>query len=212
MPMYEQILFVDFDGTITSEETLTGAMRLCIPSELFEEKARELKEGKRSLADTLHLAFSLIPGNRMEDILDYVRGVPIRPGFEDLLDTAEDLGIPVVVISGGLKPYVEEKLFPYRDKILAVYSVDAIPEEKGIRLVAPYEGRGELMEKTLIMDRFDYEKAIMVGDGHTDVRMALASDLIFAREELARILTMKQVPYQPWEDFYDVSSFIRSSR
>jgi 2-hydroxy-3-keto-5-methylthiopentenyl-1-phosphate phosphatase len=210
--MLDRILFIDFDGTITSEETLTGAMRLCIPADMIREKEKEMLEGKRSLADTLHLAFSMIPGNRLEDILAYVRDVPIRPGFEALLDLAGEEGIPVVVISGGLKPYVEEKLAPYREKILDIYSVDISPEEDQIRLLSPYEGQGELMQKTDIMALYDYKEAIMVGDGHTDVRMALASDLVFARDSLAGILTDKGIPFLPWQDFYDVMEAIKSSR
>ncbi|NLA81609.1 MAG: HAD-IB family phosphatase [Clostridiaceae bacterium] len=210
--MLDRILFIDFDGTITSEETLTGAMRLCIPADMIREKEKEMLEGKRSLADTLHLAFSMIPGNRLEDILAYVRDVPIRPGFEALLDLAGEEGIPVVVISGGLKPYVEEKLAPYREKILDIYSVDISPEEDQIRLLSPYEGQGDLMQKTDIMALYDYKEAIMVGDGHTDVRMALASDLVFARDSLAGILTDKGIPFLPWQDFYDVMEAIKSSR
>ena len=212
MAMFDRILFVDFDGTISSEETLSGAMRLCLPADLIREKEKEMLEGKRSLADTLHLAFSMIPGSCMEEILAYVRGVPIRPGFEALLDLAAEEGIPVVVISGGLKPYVEEKLAPYREKILAVHSVDISPEEDQIRLLSPYESQGELMQKTDVMALYDYKEAIMVGDGHTDVRMALASDLVFARDSLAGILADKGVSFLPWQDFYDVSEAIRSSR
>lgn len=210
--MFDRILFIDFDGTITSEETLTGAMRLCIPADLIREKEKEMVEGKRSLADTLHLAFSMIPGNRMEDILAYVREVPIRPGFEALLDLAAEEKIPVVVISGGLKPYVDEKLAPYRDKILDVYSVEVSPEKDRIRLVSAYEGQGELMQKTPIMALYDYKEAIMIGDGHTDVRMALASDRVFARDGLAQILEAKGVSFLPWRDFYDVLEAIKSSR
>ena len=54
-------------------------MRLCIDPALYEEKARELLAGKRTLAETLHLAFGMIPSERLNDILAYVRGVPIRP-------------------------------------------------------------------------------------------------------------------------------------
>ena len=210
--MYETIIFLDFDGTITSEETLEGSMRLCIDPLLYREKEQEMLEGKRSLADTLHLAFSLIPCDRLEEIMAYVRGVPLRPGFEQLLDLAEEEGIPVVVISGGLKPCIDEKLAPYRDRLLDVHSVEVLCLDGRLRLVSPCEARGDLMEKTLIMAQYNYKEAICVGDGHTDVRMALASDLVFARDALAAILRKRRVAYQAWEDFYEVARLIRSSR
>lgn len=210
--MYETILFLDFDGTITSEETLEGSMRLCIDPLLYREKEREMLEGKRTLADTLHLAFSMIPCDCMEKIQAYVRGVPLRPGFGELLNLAEEKEIPVVVISGGLKPCIEEKLEPYRNKLLDVHSVEILCVEDRIRLRSPYEAKGDLMEKTRIMAQYDYRQALCVGDGHTDVRMALASDLVFARDRLAAILRQRGVAFKPWEDFYDVARWISSSR
>ncbi|MFA5585407.1 MAG: HAD-IB family phosphatase [Saccharofermentanales bacterium] len=212
MKSYDRILFLDFDGTITSEETLEGAMRLCIDPALYAEKEAEMREGKRSLADTLHLAFGLIACERLEAIKAYVRGVPIRPGFEALLDTAASQGIPVVVISGGLKPCIDEKLAPYRDRLLDVYSVETDCGGDRIILRSPYEAEGDLMEKTRVMARYDYRKAICAGDGYTDRRMALASQVVFARDKLALLLDSQGVPYRPWQDFYDLAAFISSSR
>ncbi len=210
--MYDTILFLDFDGTITSEETLEGSMHLCIDPSIYEEEKRALEAGERSLADTLHLAFSIIQSGDMDAILDYVDQVPLRPGFEELLDLANDLAIPVVVISGGLKNYIERKLAPYKDKILALHGVEVDLSGEFIKLKSAYETEGELMQKTLIMEQYDYGKAISVGDNITDYRMALASDRIFARDTLAKILEKDKIPYTPWEDFYDVARSISSSR
>jgi len=210
--MYETILFLDFDGTITSEETLEGSMRLCIDPLLYKEKEQEMLEGKRTLADTLHLAFSMITCDCMEEIKAYVRGVPLRPGFGELLDLAKEKEIPVVVISGGLKPCIEKKLAPYRDRLLDVHSVEVLCVDGRISLESPHEAGGDLMEKTRIMAQYDFKEAICVGDGHTDVRMALASDLVFARDTLAAILKKRGVSYKPWDDFHDIARWISSSR
>ncbi len=210
--MYDTVLFLDFDGTITSEETLEGSMQLCIDPSIYEDEKRALEAGERSLADTLHLAFSIIPSGDMDAILDYVDQVPLRPGFEELLDLANDLAIPVVVISGGLKNYIERKLAPYKDKILALHGVEVDLSGEFIKLKSAYETEGELMQKTLIMEQYDYGKAISVGDNITDYRMALASDRVFARDTLAKILEKDKIPYTSWEDFYDVARSISSSR
>lgn len=206
--MFDTILFVDFDGTITCEDTLEGSMRLCIDPLLYAEKAQEMLSGKSTLAETLHIAFDHIPCSRLPEILAYVRTAPIRPGFEELLDRAEALSIPVVVISGGLNPYVEEKLKPYRSKLLAVHSVETDCGGEHIRLRSEYEADGEIMQKTLVMALYDYKKAICIGDGHTDVRMALASQAVFARDTLAAILQKRGIPFEPWQDFYEVARII----
>lgn len=208
--MYDKILFVDFDGTITTQETLEGSMRLCVPPALYHEKEKEMLAGKLTLAQTLHLAFENIQSSRLPDIMDYVRNIPTRPGFSELLDSMEKLNIPVVVISGGLRPYVEEKLAPFKSKLLAVHSVDLDTSGPTMRLLSDYEGEGDLLEKTKIMAQYSYKEAICVGDGYTDIRMAMASHHVFARDTLAQILTQKKIPFTPWEDFHQVCKGIEN--
>ncbi len=202
--MYDKILFLDFDGTITSEETLEGSMRRTIDPDLYNSKLQEMLEGKITLAEALHMGFGTVPSERFAEIEEYVRGISIRPGFRELLDTMEEAGIPVVVISGGLKPCIEEKLAPYRDKLLDVHSVDVDLSGPFIKLVSPFEDKGDLMEKTKIMALYDYNTAICAGDSHTDVRMAMASDLVFARDKLTVLLDKAGVDYIVWEDFFQI--------
>ncbi len=206
--MYDRILFLDFDGTITTEETLEGVMRRTIDPALYEEKNQEMLAGRLTLGQALHMGFETIPSEKLPLIMEYVRTVPIREGFEDLLDAMEAQHIPVVVISGGLKPYVEEKLAPYRHKLLNVHSVDLNCSGSHMRLLSDYEQDGEIMQKTLIMAQYDYQFAICVGDSYTDLRMARASHLVFARDRLAQMLKKQGLPFQPWNDFYDVRDYI----
>lgn len=207
--MYTNILFIDFDGTITAEETLEGIMQRYIPEEMFKQGMKEIMSGEKTLKETVHYAFSTIPSSRYEDIMSYVRGVPIRPGFDELVTGMQKLGIPVVVISGGLKPYVDEKLAPYRDRILDVYSVELDLEGAFMKLHTAYGGVDDLLEKLKVMALYDYEQAICIGDSLTDLRMAMHSDVIFARDRLAELLSERTVPYMPWQDFHDVYKGIK---
>jgi len=210
--MYDEILFLDFDGTITSEETLEGAMRLCVDPAEYAEKAQEMLAGRLTLAEVLHYGFSRIPSSRLDDILAYVRSVPVRPGFLELLQLMQARGVPVVVISGGLRPCVEEKLAPYRGLLLDVYSVALDCSGETMRLLSDYEDGQELMSKTRVMARYEYRRAVCAGDSYTDVRMASASQTVFARDALAKILQKNGQAYTPWSDFFDIARAISSSR
>ncbi len=210
--MYETILFVDFDGTITAEETLDGAMRLFIPEKEYEEKTKELLEGKISLSHALHFAFDHTPSAELPKMEEYVRGVALRSGFEEFLDVMDDLQIPVVVISGGLKPLVETKLKVYEHRFLGMHYVDIDTSGGFIKLDSKYDDGKEVLKKTDIMSQYEYAFAICIGDGYTDINMALASDLVFARDVLAKALAAKGIPFHAWNDFYDVLEVIKSSR
>lgn len=195
---------MDFDGTITAEDTLDGCMRRTIDPVVYDVKHNEMLSGKITLSQAIHMAFGMIPSSRFSEMMEYVRGVPIRKGFDDLLAAMKEQGTPVVVVSGGLKPYVEEKLAPYRDRLLDIHSVELDLSDRYMRLVSEYEECGDLLQKTLVMSRYDYKTAICVGDSHSDVRMAKASQLVFARDLLAKLLEKQGVHYIPWSDFYEV--------
>lgn len=207
--MYDTILFLDFDGTITSEETLEGSMRRTIDPNLYKEKQKEMFEGKITLAEALHMGFETIPTEKLPIILDYVRSVPIRSGFSELLDEMERQGIPVVVISGGLKPTIDEKLAPYRDRLLGVHSVELDVQGPTMRLISDYEEKGDLLQKTLVMEQYEYKKAYCAGDSFTDIQMALISDKVFARDRLAKYLEDRSLPFIPWEDFFDIRDYLK---
>ena len=43
-----------------------------------------------------------------------------------------------------------------------------------------------------------------VGDGHSDLCPALEADIVFAKEELARLCDEEEIPYTHFERFADV--------
>jgi 2-hydroxy-3-keto-5-methylthiopentenyl-1-phosphate phosphatase len=205
--MYDKIMFIDFDGTITKKETLDGSMKLTIDPDLYKEKHKEMLSGKITLSEALHIGFNTVPSDKLPVIMDFVRTIPIRDGFLDLLKTMKDMNIPVVVISGGLKPYIEEKLEPYKNLLLDIYSVDLDCSGPYMRLVSDFEKDGEIMQKPLVMAKYDYKHAICIGDSYTDFRMACASQLVFARDVLSDLLKKQRVPFESWEDFNDIKGY-----
>ena len=116
--MYDTIVFADFDGTITMEDTLVGAIRLFASPEEFQSCSQKLAKGEMTLSQVVRYAFDGAPSSHLPRMLEYVRGVPLRPGFTDFLDEMDRRNIPVVVISGGVRQFVEQTLAPFRDRLL----------------------------------------------------------------------------------------------
>lgn len=215
--MYERIVFVDYDGTIMSQDTLGGAMRILVPKEEYEEKEREMLSGKITLSQAIHCAFDGRPSSRVQEIVDFVMGVEIRPGFEAFLDEMEALEIPVVVISGGLRQLIEPKIGKYRDRLLGMHYVDLDTSGETMRLVSDYDDGKEVLKKTDVMALYDYKSAIGIGDSYTDFNMSREclsreGGMVFARDILADFLKREGIPFYPWNDFYDIVEIIKSSK
>ena len=75
--MYETIAFVDFDGTITMEDTLEGAIRLFAAEEEFTRIKGKLAAGEMTLSQVVRYAFDGAPSSR----LPRMRGWTSAPAF-----------------------------------------------------------------------------------------------------------------------------------
>ena len=210
--MYKTIVFTDFDGTITMEDTLAGAIQLFASPEEFREYSEKLAAGTMTLSQVVRYAFDGAPSDRLPRMLDYVDSVAMRPGFSEFLDAMEALSIPVVVISGGVRQFSERKLAPYRSRLLGLHAVELDASGPEMRLLSQYDDGNELLKKTDVMALYDYERAIGIGDSFTDMNIAQAVDTIFARDVLAKFLQKLGRPFIPYEDFYTVAEAIRTAQ
>ena len=207
--MNRSIVFVDFDGTVTTEDTLAGALRMAVTEGEYRARHADLIAGRVTLSGVLRDTFEKTPSARVDDFVDYAASVPIREGFGDFLDAMKELGITVVILSGGLRPMLEARLGPYLDRLHAVHCVEVDLSGQLIRLVSPYDDGNELLNKSAIMKTYDYGTSICVGDSHSDISMARASNVVFARDFLAEYLAKAGIGFTPWTDFRDVTAAVR---
>lgn len=203
---------MDFDGTITMEDTLAGAMRLFVPPEEFALYSKKLAAGEVTLSQVVRRAYDGAPSALLPALLEYVRSVPMRPGFDEFLDVCDEQGIGVVVISGGVRQFLAQKLGPYEGRFLGVHAAELDVSWPQMHLISRFDDGNELVKKTAVMALYDYDYAIGVGDSFTDRNMALAVDRIFARDVLAQYLAAQGRPYTAYDNFYEVAEAIRSSR
>jgi len=202
-----RIVFCDFDGTITAEETFVKLLQRFAPL-LYPVKARRMKNGEITLKQAVRSLLESIPAARYPEMLAYIRGQKLRPGFEAFLDLMRSCNVPVVVISGGLRGLVTARLGALTDKIEGIYAADVRTDSQFLTVHSDFEGRDELVSKVDVMRRYDYEQAIVVGNGITDVKMSGGASLIFARGFLAEHLRRHRVAFQPWRDFFDIAGFL----
>ncbi len=200
---HKEVVFCDFDGTITVEETFVGMLKQFATLPYDDVEAR-LIDGQLTLKDAVRRLVESIPAGRRAQVLQYIEDKKIREGFAELLDFLHHRGVPFVVVSGGLVESVSAKLTPYRNRIQAIYAAETGIAGGFLRVSSAFESRSELVAKTRVMNRYTYERSIVIGDGITDLNIAMAADVVFARGHLAGYLSSKGKPYIEWENFFDV--------
>lgn len=202
-PKLARAVFCDFDGTITSEESFLGMFRRFAPH-MYRELGPQMQALRLSIREGVRRIVESIPSARYQEILAYVRTVPIRPGFVELIDYLDSLGVPFIVISGVLRGMVESRLGDLTGRVHAIHAPDVDVSGKRLRVYSDFERGGELMSKADVIARYAPSESVCVGDGPTDLGMAQAADLVFARDGLARFMEDIKKPYLPWDDFHDV--------
>lgn len=199
----KRIVFCDFDGTITAEETFVAVLRHFAP-ELSAQLIPEMYARRLTLREGVRQILESIPSSRYPDILEFTRPQPIRPGFPELLDFLQNWGVPMVVVSGGLRGMVEIVLGSLVDRVYAIHAVDVDTSGSCLRVISDYEDGTELVAKVKVMEEYPVEEKIAIGDSLTDLNMALEVPVVFARDRLAQYLDERQKPYIPWNDFLEV--------
>jgi len=199
----KRAVFLDFDGTITVEETFVKLLKHFAP-ELSAELLPEMYALRLTLRDGVRQLLESIPSSRYQEMLEFSRGAEIRPGFAELLDFLDARNVPAVVVSGGVTDVVRTILGPLALRLQGLHAVDLDRSGPHLRALSDSEAGTELVSKVDVMDRYPAEERVAVGDSVTDLNLAQAAEVVFARGRLCDYLDERKVFYRRWDDFFSI--------
>jgi 2-hydroxy-3-keto-5-methylthiopentenyl-1-phosphate phosphatase len=200
---YKRIVFCDFDGTITAEETFVGMLKQFATANYTQVK-QQIIDKDITLGEGVRKMVESVPSQKFPQVQDYIRDKEVRAGFPELLDYLYFHGVPFVVISGGLLASVKTRLENFKSRIQAIHAAEVNTDGNYLKLFSKYQNQTELVAKAEIMSTYNFEQAVVIGDGITDLNMALAADIVFARDYLAGFLEQNNKSFIRWNDFFDV--------
>ena len=199
----KRVVFCDFDGTITVEETFVAMLKHFAP-ELSSKLMPEMYARRLSLRSGVRQLLESIPSECYGEIIEFSRNIPMRSGLVELLDFLDAKGVHFVIVSGGLRIMVETVMGDLVDRASAIYAVDVDATGPRFHVNSEFEGDTELVSKVRVMEQYAAEERVAIGDSITDFNMALQASSVFARDRLAEYLDEQQKPYTKWDNFFDV--------
>jgi HAD superfamily phosphoserine phosphatase-like hydrolase len=193
-------LVLDWDGTVTDGDGLHLVLL-----EFGDQGIYEAHEAQLGRELTLH---EVIAGEfrtvraPLGEVASWVReNVRVRPGFAELARAHR----PLIVSSGFhelIEPVLEREGLELE---VRANRIDARPD--GWRIVfrndEPCAVCGEPCKRA---DVAGSDGFVYVGDGFSDRCVAEAATRVFARDGLAEYLDEKGLPYEGFDDFYDVAA------
>ena len=204
-------LFVacDFDGTITLHDTLSLVVDRWAPG-VWQTIEGRLFSGEITLLDAMDEEFRQVRATEAEVIEYVVARAGIRPGFAEFVQWLSARGDRLIVVSAGFRVLIDPILQKAGLGNLHVHAGDALFGPGGTILSYPpsqkecVSGCGHCKSETIAAHGPFAGPVVYLGDGYSDRCAAVEADVCFARDGLARYLDGQGVPYQPFEDFFEV--------
>jgi 2-hydroxy-3-keto-5-methylthiopentenyl-1-phosphate phosphatase len=210
----------DFDGTATLDDLADALSIASIGRERWQQAEDAFRSGAIDFEGLLRAIFEPIvttPEVVRAFVATHAR---FRPGFERLIRTCRERGVPFVLASGGLDLYILPalELLPagLADGLeLRANHAEITPD--GLRLTFPWRdapgacGRCGSCKGALVRElQRRGHRVVAVGDGHADRCMADVADVLFARGRLLDWCRSEGIPCLPFETLDAVADRVAS--
>jgi len=207
-----KIIVIDFDGTITEQDLLDEIAQTFGDPEVYREVDEGLDNNELTLHEVIRREFEPVRAP-LEEVIDWMLAhATLRPGFHELVRLAGEQGWRLVVVSSGFRELIEPVLEREGLAGLELLANTVDPDPAGWRVSFRDESIcdscGEACKRTTVAALADGREVVYVGDGFSDRCAAEDAQLVFARRGLAAYLSERGVPFEPFDDFFQIAHTI----
>lgn len=204
-------IFVDFDGTITTQDVGEAFVnRFGRPDEI-NEIVRKWMEEKITSPESWHLMFNTFSSFSQDGFDELLKEIKIDPFFKDFVQYCRSIDARIRVLSDGFDIYIREILKREGLSDLDVFSNKA--EITGGNKIIPHfpysdeECRfcGNCKRNHILTNSGDDDYIVYIGDGYSDKCPVQYCDFVFAKGSLLRYCEMNRITFFPFRDFSDVT-------
>ncbi len=203
---------IDFDGTVTVEDVSFLLLDTYVGS-AWREHLEEYDSGRIPVGAFNKRVFGMMQADR-QTMTDWVltsERVIIRPGFRDLMEYCTSKDYKIVIVSNGLRFYIEailEKLGLAGIKDLEIYAAsnEFYPGGVKVAYIGPDGAELEAGFKeayTGMLVKQGYS-VIYMGNGNSDIYPSRLAKYVFATDQLLKRCRAEKLDCFPFNDFFDV--------
>lgn len=208
------IIFCDFDGTITRQDTTDAIL------ETFAEPAwRQVEErwvaGEIGSRECLREQMSLVRATS-EELGQLVDSIPIDPFFRQFAEACVERGFPFHVVSDGFDWVIDrtlqrmERTGQSLEKKFRIAASSLVIHERFMITTFPHasvlctHGCATCKPQIMQCEGRGYSPVIFIGDGHSDRHAVSCADVVFAKKNLLTICVENHIPHIPFDGFEEL--------
>ncbi len=206
--MKETIFISDFDGTLSKKDFYW----ILLDDYIGQEGIDYYYDWKKDHKIGTEFLNRIFTWHRFSEVerLEALSKVEIDPKLEEVSGYIEKRGGEFMILSAGFDYYIEDALEKRNCQHLKLITNKGTfrdgtfimePDETG-EFYSPVYGIDK--EKVAKYFRKQCKKMYFAGDSEPDYLAALQADVIFAKNELAKLLRRDDHPFIPYENFGDI--------
>lgn len=209
--------FLDFDGTISSDDVVDLALEK-FADKSWKQIEQDWAAGKIGSRECLTKQVALIKATR-EELVKLASEVSIDPHFLSFLKKAEELGVLVTIVSDGFDIFIETILKKHLGaktqflKALPIYSNKLAVEGSGFKPV--FQQHDECQHgcancKPMVIKKLTAvdDMVIFVGDGLSDRYAAKKAHMTFAKSKLLKYCEENNIDHIAYKDFNKIEEWL----
>ncbi len=204
-------VLVDYDGTISTVDVSEMLLTRFFGDDWRRDDV-QYADGRMGSRTFFRLQVPNFQG-RLEDVVAYAEAQPHDPAFAGFVRLADQLRVPVEVVSDGLGFFIAPALERLGVPHVPVVTSRTTFRDGRLEMAFPNGNPDCLVCGTCKRQRvFAHQAAgrsvVFVGDGESDRYAAAYSDVIFAKDELIDVCRSQGWEFTPWHDFAEVRSWL----
>lgn len=205
MEKTNKIIFMDFDGTITKQDTCE-AMVIKFARDGWEEINKLWEQKKLSTKDCANETFKLFDAT-IDDIKALLDTIEIDEYFKEFVALCNHKGYRIYVLSDGYDLNIETIFKKFN--IDLPYYTNKILYDNGFKIDCPNEDEnchdcGTCKKGLMNKIKHEDEQVIYIGDGFSDTCPAKAADIVFAKKSLLKYCRQNGIPAHEYLSFKDI--------
>ena len=212
-------VFVDFDGTITTQDVGSMVFRSLGGAEA-EEAIVAYRAGVISARECFLRAARAIGSVELKNIEELVDAQRVDPGFKDFVQFCNSHDVELCVLSDGLDYSLERILTANGmsgivrfSNVMTMTPVD-FNKKFRMQLEFPHENpecdRCACCVRNVMLTRSgDEDFIVYVGEGYSGRCPSGFADLVFAKDQLQSYCQQENISYLPYRTFFDVESGVK---
>ena len=209
--MKSEIIFCDFDGTITKEDTVDMLLYTFANEKwLYYEDLWE--KGEIGSKECLTKQISCIDNISERDLNEFIHNIEIDEGFINFLKKIKKRNIDIYILSDGFDLIINAVLKKYKIQDLKIFSNGIYFNNGKLKPFYPFCNsnciyQSGLCKCEIIKNIAKAKKIIYIGDGRSDICPSRLADLLFAKGKLADYCSKQDMVFIPFHNFNDINDF-----